>query len=343
MHQDTSMEDAPVSDGGGVLVVIPCLNEEATIAGVVAAALRERNRLPILVVVADGGSSDRTRELVAELATRCPDIKLMDNPQRLQSAGVNQAAALFGQDMRWLVRMDAHAEYPDHFISSLICAAQQSGADSVVVPMRAAGAGGIQLGAATAQNSVLGTGGAAHRVNGGDGFVDHGHHALFRMAQFRALGGYDAAVSHNEDAEYDVRLARAGGRIWMCRAATISYFPRTSLPALYRQYRNHGYGRANTILRHRIVPKVRQLIPAAIAPALGLLVLAPWLPVAAIPALGWAAICLAYGAMLGLRTGRLGAVAAGPAAMVMHTGWSIGFWQRLLRLPGRRSFRLARS
>src|SRR5579872_6105144 len=95
----------------GVLVVIPCLNEEASIAGVVNAALRERRDLSMLVVVADGGSTDGTRNIVTQLAATTPNVRLMDNPLRLQSAGVNRAAELFGENYRWMARMDAHARY----------------------------------------------------------------------------------------------------------------------------------------------------------------------------------------------------------------------------------------
>src|SRR6185437_12130060 len=81
----------------GVLVVIPCLNEETSIAGVVNAALRERSEFPMLVVVADGGSNDGTRNIVTHFAATTPNVRLMDNPLRLQSAGVNRAAEIFGE------------------------------------------------------------------------------------------------------------------------------------------------------------------------------------------------------------------------------------------------------
>ena len=107
----------------------------------------------------------------------------------------------------------------------------------------------IEFGAA--QNSKLGNGGAAHREVGGSGFIDHGHQALFDLPTFLSFGGYDETFSHNEDAEFDYRLARAGGKIWLCSEAVANYFPRLTPLALAKQYFGHGQGRAQTILKHK--------------------------------------------------------------------------------------------
>ena len=314
----------------GVLVVIPSLNEEADIANVVNAALREREKTRLLVVVADGGSSDGTRRIVSQLAASTPDVRLMDNPQRLQSAGVNRAAELFGDGYRWMVRMDAHAGYPEHYISLLVEEAEKRDAASVVVAMHSEGRQWFQKAVATAQNSLIGAGGSAHRSNGDARYVDHGHHALFDLALFRALKGYDQDQSANEDAEFDVRLARAGGKIWLTRAVTLIYYPRTGAGALYRQYANYGRGRALTILRHRTKPKLRQLLPAAVLPNALLVPLSSWAPFAALPFGLWLLACLLYGAALGITQRKSYGAAAAIAAMIMHMAWSIGFWRGVL-------------
>src|SRR6185312_14371827 len=130
---------------------------------------------------------------------------------------------LLGQGKRWLVRMDAHAEYPEGYVSRLVAEAERTRATSVVVAMKAQGQGCFQRAAAVAQNSFLGAGGSPHRRDGVEAFVDHGHHAFFDMERFVALNGYNETQSHNEDAEFDVRLTRSGGRIWLTRATSVTY------------------------------------------------------------------------------------------------------------------------
>jgi succinoglycan biosynthesis protein ExoA len=313
-----------------VLVVIPCLNEQAHIGKLVIATRDDTAGLDRLIVVVDGGSTDGTLSVLAGIAAREPCVKVVSNPKRIQSAGVNLAVQTFGDGCQWLVRLDAHACYPAGYIKQLIAEARRTGAASVVVAMRSQGTGGFQSAVALVQNSLLGAGGAQHRRPGKAGFVDHGHHALFMLKQFVAVGGYDENITHNEDADFDIRMTHAGEKIWLTRAVDIVYFPRSSIHELFRQYVNYGRGRAATIVRHRRLPKPRQILPACVAPAAMALLCTPWDPLAAAPVVIWSALCLLFGAALGIRQGAKCALFAIVATMTIHLAWSIGFWRELL-------------
>ncbi|MFC3069476.1 glycosyltransferase family 2 protein [Phenylobacterium soli] len=313
------------------LIVIPCLNEAGLIAQVIARILDDDGLVDPLVLVADGGSDDGCRDIVAEIAARDPRVRLMDNPGRLQSAGVNLAARTLGGDRPWLVRVDAHADYPTNYVSTLIAEAQRTGAHSVVVAMETVGEAPFQRAVAAAQNSRLGTGGAAHRVGAEGGWVDHGHHALFSHEAFQAIGGYDESFSHNEDAELDLRLAQEGARIWLTDRTRIVYHPRRTPGALWKQYVSYGKGRARTVLKHYTPLKLRQALPLAVAPAVLGLAASPLFWPLAIPALVWMATALGYGLALAARSRDPAVALAGPAAMIMHLGWSLGFWLQVFR------------
>lgn len=313
------------------LIVIPCLNEAAHIGALLDQLRPAAGRLGARIVVADGGSTDGTLAIVEAVAAKDPQVALLHNPRRIQSAAINLAVATFGNGADYLIRIDAHGGYPEDFCDRLVEEALATGADSVVVSMRTSGSGAVQKAVAAAQNSKLGTGGSKHRHLSAGEWVDHGHHALIRISAFTAVGGYDETFSHNEDAELDYRLRQAGHRIWMSGKTQMIYYPRASLKGLYFQYLGYGRGRAKNVLKHRMVPKVRQMIPLLVFPVVLLAALSfiHWL--AAVPFLLWAAVCLGYGAVTAIRQRNPGFALVGVSAMVMHFGWSVGFWLQLLR------------
>lgn len=313
-----------------LLVVIPTLNEAAYIEPLVTGLSHNCARLNARIVVADGGSSDGTIGIINRLVLTYPNVSLLHNPGRLQSAAINLAVSTYGDQADFLIRMDAHADYPDDYIPQLIAEQKTTNADSVCVPMETVGLRGFQRAVAAAQNSKLGNGGSAHRQIGFAGkWVDHGHHALMRIAAFRAVNGYDENFSHNEDAELDTRLRQAGYTIWLTGKTSHTYYPRTRPGPLFRQYFKYGQGRARTILKHKTMPRLRQIIPVGVAPAV-LLFFIPIHPIFMMPALIWMMICLIYGAGLGFRAKEPIIALSGPATMIMHLAWSLGFWRSII-------------
>lgn len=312
------------------LIVIPCLNEAAHIGALLHQLRPAAGRLGASIVVADGGSTDGTRTIVEEIAGKDPRVILLHNEKRLQSAAINLAVARYGEGAEYLIRIDAHGGYPADYCDRLVEEALATGADSVVVSMLTSGSGTVQKAAAAAQNSKLGTGGSKHRHLSAGEWVDHGHHALMRISAFTAVGGYDETFSHNEDAELDYRLRQAGYRIWISGKTQMVYYPRSSLKGLYFQYLGYGRGRARNVLKHRMIPKVRQMVPLLVFPVVLLAAFSfvHWL--AAVPLLLWASVCLGYGVWTAIGQRNPDIALAGISAMVMHFGWSVGFWLQLL-------------
>jgi succinoglycan biosynthesis protein ExoA len=308
-----------------VSILIPALNEERHIAAAIRSVAPGDAGLDYEIIVLDGGSTDRTPQIVAELSRTDSRIRLVPNPRRLQSAALNLGAEVADKRAEILVRADSHAAYKPGFVAALVGALHENQAQSVVVTMVTEGVSWFQRGAAAAQNSVLGNGGSAHRRPGSPRFVDHGHHAAFDRAFFRAIGGYDESMVANEDVDLDMRIARAGGRIWLETAVPVTYFPRDTAAGLARQYFRYGYGRFVTWRRYGYRLKLRQLLPVAIL-AGNVLVLAGALvvsPLLLVLPLAYASLCCLWG------IGR--SLAMGPAAMIMHHAWGAGFLSGLLR------------
>lgn len=321
------LDESPMSE---TVVVIPTMNEERHIARVLADVMRDAQNLQVWVI--DGGSTDKTCDIVHDWALRWPQISLFANPNQTQAYAINlgaQQAQTIGA--RVLVRIDAHARYPKGFIDGVVRTLDAERADSVVTPLIARGHGHWRGATAILQRCWLGHGGATHRVMGARGWVDHGHHAAFRLTAFAALGGYDVRFRANEDAEYDARLIAAGGRIYFEPRWPVTYIPRSTPLALFKQMLRNGRWRIATARKHRQPLALRQLLPLATTICVPFsLVLALWSPVMVLPAfvylatVGLLATYAARGsAMVTLRVGAL--------AVVSHCGFGLGALIGLLR------------
>lgn len=315
-----------------VLVVVPTLNEAAHVAACIRSLVAgDPEMARARIVVADGGSSDGTPAIVEGLAAEVPGLRLMANPARLQAAGINAAVAAWAEPgHRILVRCDAHACYPPGFVRGVATRLDGIGVASVVVAMDATGETAFARAAAAIVDTAMGSGGAAHRGGRRSGFVDHGHHAGFALDWFRRIGGYDPGFSHNEDAEYDHRLAAAGGRIWLAADLRVAYAMRPTLAALARQYWRYGRGRARMLARHGLRPKPRQAAPALLCLGLAAsVVLAPLWPAALVVPLAYLALLAGAGLWGAARLGSASGLWAGPALGAMHLAWGAGFLRQL--------------
>ncbi len=322
-------------------VVIPTLDEAEHVAAVVAGLLPDPGDGPVgEVIVADGGSTDGTVAIVERLAAADRRVRLLHNPARIQSAGINAAVAAADPASEVILRVDAHAGYPADFVPRVVGALARTGADSVVVRLDTTarhGPGAVfQRAVAAALNSRVGSGNAVHRVGGASGFVDHGHHAAFRRGAFVAVGGYDERFVANEDAELDARLRAAGRRIWFENDIAVTYYPRRTPRGLVRQYWRYGLGRAQTFLEHRERLRARQVLPPLLVVGLALAFLAAVLVSGwflALPLL-YLAVLAALGAAFAWRVRDAALLLVPPALAIVHVTWGAGFLAGVAR--GRR-------
>ncbi|KJZ18490.1 hypothetical protein TW80_13700 [Loktanella sp. S4079] len=316
-----------------VLVVVPALNEARHIHACLRSLVdQDPFMAEVKIVVADGGSTDGTQDIIAQFKNEHNKVHLLNNPQQLQSAGVNAAVAHHATPThKIVVRCDAHAVYPANYVHDIVRSFErQPNAASVATVMDARGDNCFQRAAAWVVDTPFGSGGSAHRGGASSGWVDHAHHAGFQLDWFQQIGGYDPSFSHNEDAEYDIRLGVAGGRVWLDADIRMDYQMRPTPMGLMRQYWRYGRGRARTVTKHKMRPRLRQLIPVInlllITLCLGLGFAAPvlWLwPIAYFGAL------LAISAVAVVKLRSICGLCAGLALFIMHNAWAAGFLRQL--------------
>ena len=247
-----------------VTVIVPARNEERFLERCVRGLLNGFPRDRVELFVVDGDSDDGTRAVAERLAAELPSVRVLDNPARLQAPGFNAAMREADPRSRYLIRCDAHADYPPGFLARTVEVAERTGAELVAFSDDVRSEGCFQAAVAFAQSTPVGVGDARYRLGGHTGWVDHGKHGCFRRDAVEAAGGYDESFSHNEDSELSLRLRRDGGRVWLDEEVVVGYHPRASPSALARQYLYYGRGRAATCLKHRTAPQPRQLAPPAL-------------------------------------------------------------------------------
>ena len=246
-----------------VSVIIPCRSEAAWILRCLESIAKNdypRDRLEILVV--DGMSDDGTRAIVEECAVRYAFLRLLDNPQRITPAALNIGIAAARGDI--IVRVDAHYEYPPHYISRLVAWLLESGADNVggVVLMTPANDTAIARAIAVAVCHPFGVGNAYYRIGTKEPrWVDTVPFGCYRREVFDRVGLFDEDMVRNQDIEFNLRLRKAGGSILLIPDVVLHGHARGTLAKMARMYYQYGY--FNPLVIQKVGSRIsfRQAVP----------------------------------------------------------------------------------
>jgi succinoglycan biosynthesis protein ExoA len=259
------MKDLPT-----IAFVVATLDEEQSIEECVHSLL-DQDYPPekIEVCVVDGGSRDRTRSIVAGLATADPRVHLHHNPRRIAGAAFNIGVETTRGELVGLV--SAHSRTDSGFAAVLAEAFRTSGAAlvggrKVAEPVRPASSTATAIARAT--SSPLGLGSARYHYSEKPGWVDTAFPGAYRRELFSEIGGFDESLVRNQDDELHLRARLAGHAMWFDPRLRSSYQPRRTLRALYRQYYEYGWWRTATIVKHRRIASLRHLAPAALVAGL---------------------------------------------------------------------------
>jgi succinoglycan biosynthesis protein ExoA len=321
-----------------VTVLMPVRNEEAFLRLSLDSLLANDYPLEMLeIIVIDGMSSDRSREIIQEYSQRYPCIKYLQNPERIVSTGLNlgiQAAEGY-----IIVRADAHALYESDYIRQCVSLLQSSGAANVGGAQRAIGTSLIGSAIAVATTSKFGTGDAKFRYSDQEAWVDTVYLGAWHREKLIGLGGFTENLTVNQDYELNHRIRREGGRILLSPKIRCQYYVRGSLFKLAKQYFRYGFWKVNTLVLHPYSLKWRQ----AVAPLLVASLLVAFLLAGISQSVFWLGPALVYLSATIIASGR--ALRSAPwrvvlalpfVYMVLHLSWGVGFWCGLFRfgVPG---------
>ena len=245
-----------------VSIIVPCRNEREHIEAAIGSILTQKPPAGNFeVIVADGMSDDGTREILERLAKEDSRLRVVDNPSGFVSAGLNAAIGLARGKI--IVRMDAHTHYAADYVDQCIKIMAETNADNVGGPWIAQGAGMLGKAIAAAFQSPFTSGGARGRDPNYSGPVDTVYLGCWPREVFDRIGLFDEDLIRNQDDEFNLRLARAGGKIWQSVKIKSWYQPRESLRLLFAQNMQYGYWKVRVIQKHRTPASIRHVIPAS--------------------------------------------------------------------------------
>ena len=245
-----------------VSIVVPCRNERAHIEEVLQSILtQEAPPGGFEVIVADGLSDDGTREILIRMAGEDSRLSILDNPGAIVSTGLNAAIRMARGKI--IIRMDAHTNYATDYVSQCVQLLSETAADNIGGPWIAKGEGRIGKAIAAAFQSSFANGGARAHDPNHSGPVDTVYLGCWRREIFDRIGFFDEELVRNQDDEFNLRLARNGGKIWQSVKIKSWYHPRESLRHLFAQYFQYGYWKALILQKHRLPASIRHVLPAS--------------------------------------------------------------------------------
>ncbi len=332
-----------------VTLIIPILNEENYIKQCVESLL-EQTYPPDLVtlLLIDGRSQDKTKAIIESIQSLHSDraIILLDNPKRGVAAALNigiQAATT-----AIVLRMDAHSAPAPDFIEASVRALQESGAAYAGGPVRPIGTTPFGQAAALAWTHPLVSGGAKFRTATTGQYTDTVFLGALDKTIFDKAGLFNEALVCNEDYEMNIRIRKAGGKIYLDPRIQTSYTPRGTPKKLWNQYFRYGWWKVETLKLHPDSLRWRQLIPFLfVLVTLLLLFLAPF---SILGRYALATTLISYSLVLLLATlsvlktrglARKAMLLFPLAVVVMHVSWGSGFLLNLIT-AGRFPFKVKR-
>lgn len=255
--------DAPVPpDDAGVSFVMPVLNEQRYLRRAVASTLSQEVPGPVELVLALGPSSDGTDAIARELADADERIVLVDNPAADIPVGLN--LAIRASRYPTIVRVDAHSELSPGYTRRALDTLRRVRAANVGGVMRADGRSPFQRAVARAYNSRVGLGGGAYHSGGAEGPAESAYLGVMRRSVLEEVGLFDESIRRGEDWELNLRIRRAGYRVWFDPTLSVLYWPRESWIRLVRQFRATGAWRGELVRRYPRGTPVRFFAPPAL-------------------------------------------------------------------------------
>lgn len=265
-----------------ITVILPIRNEARYIKRTLLAVFKQEyppEKMQILI--ADGMSTDGTREIIDKLISKYPQysVKLIDNIKRIAPTGLNIALPLARGEI--IVRVDGHCEIAPDYLKKSVQYLQNYDIEGVGGSIETIGETFTAKAVAIAMSSNFGVGASDYRtLKQGETYPDSIVFPAYKRETIINTGLFDEELIRNQDDEYNYRIRSLGGKLLLTSEINSRYYNRTSLSALWRQYFQYGFWKVRVLQKHPAQMRPRQFAPPVFVAALILTslstLLTPW-------------------------------------------------------------------
>jgi glycosyltransferase involved in cell wall biosynthesis len=248
-----------------VSIIVPIRNEEAYIEKTIDSIFeQDYGSDNFEVILVDGMSDDATLEKIESLIPKYPNIKLFHNSNKVVPFALNIAIKESLGEV--IVRLDAHSFYPNNYISELVKKLTELNAWNVGGVFDTLPANGTTKAYAIAEalKSPISVGDSYHRIGGNEVMeVDTVPYGCFKKEVFGKIGLFDEQLVRNQDDEFNSRILKNGGKIYILPYLKIEYFARPSIRKTAKMFYQYGLFKPLVVKKIGKLTSIRQLVPVA--------------------------------------------------------------------------------
>ena len=241
-------------------VICPVLNGEKYIIDNILTFFVNSKIQDKELLIVDGGSNDRTIEIVKDWCQKYSNIKLIHNPHKYVPYALN--IAIKESNGQFISRLDVHTVYPKNYFEKCIELSKTINADNIGGTIISCGVSICGKAIAHSMSSLFGVGNSTPRIKSYDGYVDSIAFGFWDKQVFDKYGFFDETLIKNQDEDHNYLIIENGGKVYQSSKIKTYYFVREKIIDFIKQMFYYGFYKPLVLVKNISRIKIRHIIPS---------------------------------------------------------------------------------
>lgn len=241
-------------------VICPVLNGEKYITSNILKFFTDSKFEDKELLIIDGGSNDRTIEIVKDWCQKYSNIKLIHNPHKYVPYALN--IGIKESNGQFISRLDVHTIYPKNYFEKCIELSKTINADNIGGTIISCGVSICGKAIAHSMSSLFGVGNSTPRIKSYDGYVDSIAFGFWDKQVFDKYGFFDETLIKNQDEDHNYLIIENGGKVYQSSKIKTYYFVREKIIDFIKQMFYYGFYKPLVLVKNISRIKIRHIIPS---------------------------------------------------------------------------------